>query len=319
MTVPKDHTVSTLAARPSAFLDSEATRERALTRLAAHVEAGHVTGGSLLWEGERGSVAGCLIDSADPAEWETRLGLARWMAFALDTVAGRLSPKAALSETQALLSAVPLGANTVQLGSTVMARLLEDIAAVRAPDGALAAVLSNLLALHRRAEADDAIAPSTWRALRHAAVAATDALGPAPVDGERLPLEIAQRRGVGLAIEAAAWDPRRSPTAVSELLRQWLALESLKSDEAFGWTDQDDALIRKTLAEMHARYIEDRPEEKRTVFDFLELHHADMATRLRAYIKHGSDHGAVCAARACALLRQILQLPSPQPDTRIAA
>lgn len=291
----------------SAFNAQAEVRDAALRRLATHVEAKQLLSGVLLWDGEKGSVAGCLAESSEPAEWEARLGLARWMAYALDAVTSRLGAARALSEVDALLRAIPPGRDTSAMGSLLILRLLDEVVAVRAPHGALAEALVTVLALHRRRLQDEEVAPAEWKAARRAAIQASDALVAPPAEGERLAPEAAQLRTVGAAIEAAGWDPQRSATAVSEVLRQWLALEGLNADKEFGWTPEDDALIRQRLGEMHAKYMANNPGEKRTVFDFLELDHDALAIRLRAYIKHGGEHGVVCCERACAMLRRLLE------------
>ncbi|WP_343639711.1 hypothetical protein [Roseateles sp.] len=229
-----------------------------------------------------------------------------WLQAALNTITGRLGAERALSETQALVAAIPAGVDVEPLGSALILRLLDEVVAVRAPEGELAEALATIRDLHRRCLAGEELAATAWKAPRRQAVEATDRCVPAPAEGARLAPDDARLRGVGLTIEAAAWDPRRSASAVSEVLRQWLALEGLKADAEFGWTNEDDARVRRLLAEMHAKYLADKPEEKRTVFDFLEIDHDDVATRLRAHIKHGNQHGVVCCERACALLRRLL-------------
>jgi hypothetical protein len=231
---------------------------------------------------------------------------ALWLRAALDTITGRLGPERALSERRAVLAALPAGVDAEPLGSALILRLLDEVVAVRAPEGELADALATIRDLHRRCLAGEEPPSTAWKAPRRQAVEATDARVPQPAEGTRLPPDDARLRGVGLTIEAAAWDPRRSASAVSEVLRQWLALEGLKADAEFGWTNEDDARIRRLLAEMHAKYLADKPEEKRTVFEFLEIDHDEAATRLRAYIKHGNQHGVVCCERACALLRRLL-------------
>lgn len=230
----------------------------------------------------------------------------RWLATALATITGRLGQARAAAETESLLAAIPAGIDIEPLGSALILRLLDEVVAVRAPEGELAEALASIQDLHRRCLAGEDVPAAAWKAPRRRAVAATDARVPAPAEGTRLEPDDARLRAVGLTIEAAAWDPRRSASAVSEVLRQWLALEGLKADTEFGWTNEDDAQIRRLLAEMHAQYLAGKPDEKRTVFDFLEIHHDAIATRLRAYIKHGGQHGVTCCERACVLLRRLL-------------
>lgn len=230
----------------------------------------------------------------------------RWLAMALATITGRLGQARAAVETESLLVAIPAGIDIEPLGSALILRLLDEVVAVRAPEGEFAEALASIQDLHRRCLAGEDVPVAAWKAPRRTAVAATDARVPAPAEGSRLEPDDARLRAVGLTIEAAAWDPRRSASAVSEVLRQWLALEGLKADTEFGWTNEDDAQIRRLLGEMHAKYIAGNPGEKRSVFDFLEIDHDAIATRLRAYIKHGGQHGVTCCERACVLLRRLL-------------
>lgn len=294
----------------SAFNAQSAIREGALERLTNHAKAKHLQNGALLWDGEKGSVAGCLVEHSDPAEWEARLGLARWMAYAIDTVTGRLGPERALEEVTALLHAIQVGCDTGAMGNLLICKLLEKVTILHAPEGPMKNALVSIVGLHQRRLRGEGVAAAEWKQARRAATDATDALLQSPVEGGDAEHDSGRVSVVGAAIEAAAWDPLLSPTAVSEVLRQWLNLEGMKADEEFGWTPEDDTLIRNALEEMHVRYIEPNPEETRDVFELLEEHHPDVAARLRAQVKHGNDYWVICADRACELLRHLLSTPT---------
>jgi hypothetical protein len=283
----------------SAFHGDPVQRSVALQRLADHIAANHLTGGPMAWDGVTGSVVGCLIESKDPQAWEDRLGLAKWLAHAIDAVTVHLPPPLALQKTSELLNAIPSGGDTGPLGSDLIARLLGEVAAEQAASlpPALQPSLEQVMALHQRRLAGELVDAAEWKTVRRAALLATDGF-----DEARQPREHA----IGGAIEAAAWDPLRSTQVVADVLRQWLALERLKSDSEFGWTDADDANTRRLLARMQEDFKEPFPEETRDVFLLLEEHHPEDAARLRAYMKFGRDQGTVCAARAADLLTRLL-------------
>jgi hypothetical protein len=302
----------------SAFRGDVAVRNEALKRLDDHVQARHIVDGSLFWDGTKGSVSGCLLETSNPAVWESKIGIGRWLAYLLDALTGRLNPARGFAETSALLESIPLGLDTTSMGNRLICRLLGEVTSKGSTSGSASAgagafpgelneIHELVVSLHQRRAAGEAVAPAEWRQARRAAMAATDARAPIAADGERLDSEREHLRAVGGMIEAAAWDPQVSGTAVAEVLRLWLSLEDMKADEEFGWTRNDHDQIGNLLNEMHLNYIEPNPAEERDVYILLEEHHPDAATRLRAYIQHGKDHSAICAERACVLLRRLVE------------
>lgn len=300
-----------------AFNQDAAIRTAAIERLKRVAAAGKFTGGVLAWNGEEGSMAGALAETDDAQAWQDRLGLPRWFAYALDTITQPLGVPEAIVQTSAILGAVAVGRDMAPMGSVLMCMLLNEVAAAAQPEGALAEALSDILVLHHRRMRDDLVTPADWRKARSAAGRAVS--GPTSDsangsdggdDEEFLPLAQARVLAVGHAIEAAAWDPMNSPSSVSDVLRQWLKLEGLKSDEEFGWTDQDNVFIRAQLQEMYDTYIAHDPESEgagNTVFDHLEKHRPEAHARLKAYEQHGYDHRVRCAERACALFQAHLK------------
>jgi hypothetical protein len=283
----------------SAFHGDPTQRSTALQRLADHIAANHLTGGPMAWDGVKGSIVGGLIHSKDPQVWVERLGLAKWLAHAIDAVTAHLPPPLALQKTTEMLYAIAPGRDTGPLGSELIGRLLGEMAVEQADSLSepLRTSLEQVITLHRNHLAGEAIDAARWKAVRSAALAATDGFDEALQPRER---------ALGAIIEAAAWDPQQSTLVVADVLRQWLGLERLKSDGEFGWTEADDANIRRLLARMHEDFKEPFPDEPRDVFQLLEEHHPEDAARLRAYMKFGRDQGTVCAERAASLLTRLL-------------
>lgn len=290
----------------SAFHAQDSVRQEALMRLRKHLAASQVVVGSLMWDGEKGSIAGCLIESDEPAQWEEQLGLARWVAYAIDAVCGRLNPTLVLDEVTALLGAIPGGSDTGPMGSRLICKLIEAATARVGPEGALADALGTIVTLQQRGALGNAVPSADWKQARRAALLANDACVPAPQQGQTLAPAQARLRLLGNIIEAAAWDPQKSPSAVSEVLRQWMALENLQGDEDFGWTLQDDQQVRQLLDAMNQQYLVPNPDSKRTVFDHLAEDHPEVEARLRQYMQFGRDYGSICAGRVATLLRGLL-------------
>lgn len=291
----------------TAFHDQTDVRDAALKRLAAHVESKTVGVGSLTWTGQKGSVAGCLVESSDPQVWESRLGLARWMAYALDTVMGPLGPSRLHDVVTSTFLAVPIGADISLDGGRLIVRVLDEIGADEGFVPPLADAMAQVRTLQLQCLGGEEVDRSDWKQARRIALHATDAVAPLPAaDGPPLePLQV-RSRAIGSVIEAAAWDPSQAATAVAEVLRLWLGLLELDSGRAFGWTQSDDEQMSMLLEQMYEKYIVPNPAEARDVYQLLEVYHPQIAARLRAYYQHGADHSAACAQRACELMRAVL-------------
>ncbi|KAF1043730.1 hypothetical protein [Xylophilus sp.] len=285
-----------------AFHARAEVRDAALQRLAAHADAGRLAEGALLWNGAQGSVAGCLAETADAARWEDRLGLPRWLAYALDLLAA-----GAPARVEELLRGVAPGSDLARRGSRLICEVLDAMPLARVPGGALDEARGVVAALHRRLLRGGEADAAQWRAARRCAVRATDAAAPLPAGGQPQAPGAAWLRAAGGVVEAAAWDPLRSATAVAEVLRQRLLLHAMEADEDFGWTPEDDAQVRRLLGEMHAAHLAGRPQEQRTVFDFLEIEHAAVAARLRERNRHARAHALRGADQARALLGRVLR------------
>lgn len=261
----------------SAFQNDEAVRRAALARLAAcaaesaGIEAGHVA-----WSDSKRSVVGSLIASDDLDLWQTQLGLPAWLALVLEAAAGgRRGAAAAVQVATDVLNAIPLGADLERQGSALIVRLLDDSASVIAGgqlEPALAEVVQEISALHRRALLGQTVAPAEWKTARQRATRLTDAL------------QDLQQIAVARCTESAAWDPQRSRTAVLDTLRQWTDARRDQGLRDYGWSAATDAKVQAQLDSLHARYVVGTPEPQPNVFTLYEEHHPEDAAALRAML-----------------------------------
>lgn len=273
-------------------------REAAIERLAHHVGAERAPG-LFHWTDGKGSLAACLIGSADPDVWRERLGLAPWVAFALDTVTNGLATPQAQLFAGALLRSAPgeVDARRASHAAALILGALGDAPLNPLLDEALAAVKAAHAALAR----GDEVEPPHWRRLRRLAIDASNAAD----GGKDNPATDAEAEGLvalGAVIEAAAWDPRGSATMVSEVLRHWMHLAVVRAKVTADWSPQDDERIKLLLEEMSEKYIVPDPQEKRDVFQLLEVHYPAEAARLRASIAHANSAYRSAAEKAGDLL-----------------
>lgn len=275
----------------NAYQSNPAVRDTCLARLRQHADGKRLAPGPLAWTGEKGSLVGCLLESDDPAQWESKLGLPQWLATAADGLAAQQkSPEHALEFGVELLNAIPPGADVSAAGSAVILNLLADVAEFVAQSTEVPAelkqALSQVEALHRRAAQGEQPAPAEWRAARRAATAATD----------KQPTELL--RSLATCIETAAWDPKSSHSVVFDTLRVYSqAMVSRVVAEA-GWRDEDMVRIRAKLQEMWDTYLAPNPDQQskdNNVFTLLKQHHPEEHEKILQ--KNKLDAEAIFTAR----------------------
>nr|WP_315396518.1 hypothetical protein [uncultured Duganella sp.] len=282
----------------SAFHGSEEVRATLLARLQQHAASGRLKPGPLAWNGEGGSLVGCMIENDDLTTWEARSGLPAWLAVAGDGLAGMLPDRAeALAFGERLLAAIAPGSDLQGAGSLLLARLIGEMAA-RFPatliTPALAQAVAQVNALHGAVATGVETAPADWKAARRLAVQATDALQ------DPAQLALAQ------CVETAAWNPVRSSACVYDTMRVWKGALNEQAIREFGWTDVDDKDMELTLRHLDQTYLLPAPHLKLTVFDLLEEHYPEKALRLRDYYRHQRESGAKTTQRATDMLFGVL-------------
>lgn len=293
----------------AAFPGGDACRAAAIARLSARMAEDARVHGLLQWDGAKGSIAGCLIGGSEPEAWETELGLSVWIAYALDTVIDVVPTARATEIASALLHQITPGHDTAISASWPILSVLDRIYRDEVLDSRVAQALVAVRDAHAATAAGEALPASAWRQLRRQAIEATDAAAPEICD-ELGKNPNARLAAAGNVIEAAGWDPARSPTVVAEVLRHWQALKFFDAPSAFGWTADDDEEANRLLGEMSSKYIVPNPEETRDVFQLLEEHHPEAAARLHAYYEHHSRYWVTCAEDASELLVASIAEPS---------
>lgn len=260
-----------------AYHSQPAVRDAALDRLRRHAADKQLAPGPLAWNGSKGSLVGCILESEDLAQWENELGLPQWLATTADGIAAQQATiDAALDFGVALLGAVRPGADVSPAASAVILDALDDAGSFAATLADVPAELQQALAqvegLHRRVLAGEQPAPAEWRAARRTATALTDAQ----------PSELLQ--ALSTCAETAAWNPVTSKAVVFDTLRVYSRAAVQKANTQSGFTREDDDNIRRHLDEMWKTHLAHQPhlqEQGITVFSLLEEHYPDVAATLR--------------------------------------
>lgn len=253
----------------NAFRSNPSVRDACIDRLRGHAQQGRLAPGPLAWNGEKGSLVGCMLESEDLGSWEQDLGLPQWLATTADGIAAQQQDNDdALAFGIRLLEAIPPGADVSHAASAVILGVLSDartfVGQSRSVPADLDKALEQVQSLHRRSLDGERPAPTEWRAARRAATGITDGL-----DDELL-------ESLAVCVETAAWDPVTSKAVVYDTLRVYSKAAIRKADVESGFTKEDDADIRKHLQLMWNTYLADKPElqnEGITVFSLLEEHH----------------------------------------------
>lgn len=282
----------------NAYQSMPAVRDAAIERLRAHAADKQLAPGPLAWNGNKGSLVGCILESDDLTQWENQLGLPQWLATTADGMAAQQeSVDAALTFGVELLSAIRPGADVSLAGSVVIVSALTDAGDFTARLAEVPADLqqaaSQVLALHRRLLEGDRAEPADWRAARRAATKLTDAQ----------PSELL--KSYATCVETAAWDPLTSKSVVFDTLRVYSKAAIEKANADSGFTAEDDANIRAHLQLMWDTHLREKPELQEqgvTVFSLLAEHHPEIDERLRWKIRLDRDTFAQANRRAAEVL-----------------
>ncbi|MCI2260928.1 S9 family peptidase [Xanthomonas indica] len=162
----------------------------------------------------------------------------------------------------------------------------------------LAEALEGVAALHAARLAGQDIDSASWRKARRAAVAQTDAQTPGSVAAS-----------VGTCIEAAAWDPMQSRSAVSDTLRGWMNARIAANMAVYPWGQAEDDDMKQVLETLHAEDMASRePGDTNytNVFTLLEQKHPEKAKRLRAYYRQQKSQYGKQWRQAALVMQNIL-------------
>ncbi len=282
----------------SAFNADAALRDRLINRIQGKVERKELVFGHLSWDGTKGTMVGCLIESDDPSVWEKALGLPLWLALTIDSLCtNQPTVSHALNLGVAALQAIPMGSDLHAAGSALILRLLDELdpaGGAELPDS-LGNVLADVRSLHQRVLNGNAPEAGEWKTVRKAATAVTDTLTE--------PWE----RACATCAETACWSPQRSRAVVYDTIRVWQTALKGEAVRQYGWDDVADKAIRARFDELHGRYLKDKPDEKRSVFELLAEHHPAEDERVRGMHVVEKTTTAVNVQRAGALLLEVLR------------
>ncbi|WOS42627.1 S9 family peptidase [Xanthomonas rydalmerensis] len=275
-------------------------RQQVIDQLYGLEHAGRWEHRPLYWNGEVGSVVGSLLQSDDLDRWEADFGLPKWLALAIDSmVAGNSTLGVAWGIH--LLQGIPPGMPMDTVGSRTLLELLKGkthgLHGLEAAAG-LAEALEGVAALHAaRLEGQD-VDGARWRKARRAAVEQTNVQEPGSVAA-----------AVGSCIEAAAWDPMQSRSAVSDTLRGWMSARIAAGMAAYSWSKADDDDMTQVLGALHEEDKASREPgdtEYTNVFLLLEQKHPEKAKRLRAFYRYQRNQYAKQWRQAALALQNIL-------------
>ncbi|XDF37748.1 S9 family peptidase [Paracidovorax avenae] len=284
----------------NAYHGDEQLRERVIDRLHRLERAGRWEHRPLYWNGEVGSFVGSLLQGDDLRRWEADFGLPKWLALAIDSMVAA-NPTLGVAWGIHLLQGIAPGMPMDAVGSRSLLGLLKDKAhGLGGLEAAaeLAEALEGVAALHTARLEGHEIDSASWRKARRAAVEQTDAQQPDSVAA-----------AIGSCIEAAAWDPMQSRSAVSDTLRGWLNARIAANMAVYPWGKAENDDMKQVLDALHAEDKASREPEDTdytNVFTLLEQKHPEKARRLRAFYRYQRSQYGKQWRQAALVLQNIL-------------
>jgi hypothetical protein len=262
-------------AHHNAFHADPALKREMLARLKTHALRGEVINAANVWKDGKGGPVSCMVHDTDFAVWQERTGIPKAVGAALDVVASYMDgPDQAADFAAEWVEAVEVGQDLRGVAPALLAWLLSDSehGILRSVERDAARLTIGAVAdLHRRTAVGDVPPEAEWRAARVAAMAATDAV------------ESSFQKAIAAAGEAAAWNPETSAAVVSDAVRAWDSLLSLRVPDLMGRGAIVDREIKEWLARLRAAAEKDGlPAPNMSEHDLCVTHPAAVALR-RAY------------------------------------
>jgi hypothetical protein len=256
-----------------AYQGNSVTKQALSERLGVLAERRNLETRPIFWDGKCGSIVGSALRSDDLDLWASELGLPKWLALCIDGIANGMRPvEAGLAAGIGLLDAIPVGADVSSVGSCFIGHLLDD------PNNGLSTIctrvesaqlIADIASMHRLCAEGGRLIPSDWTGLRSAAIALRKEDVSGSVDD-----------AIDAGIEAAAWDPLVSRSAVSDTQRQWVWAMTLVADKK-AWCAEDDH-IRSLLGQLYERARAEQADAHIDVFELLKQKHPEMWERAMA-------------------------------------
>lgn len=256
-------------------------KRQLLQRLRELAEADRWVDRPMYWNGDTGSLIGSLLQSEMVDAWEDVYGLPKWLALALDgQFIAAPDDAEGVRAGIALLEAIAPGADLSVAGNRCLLEFLQGPSvglSTQAVPGPLAEVLDRVAGLHQARIHGQTVEAAQWRQARRAAMEATNALPPNTPEAT-----------VGACIEAAAWEPATSRTAVSDTLRIWGwvmrgTAQVPATSNMPDMSDEEHARIRALLQRLYEDAKAERGDDAH--IDVLKLaseKHPEVYARMRA-------------------------------------
>jgi hypothetical protein len=208
-------------------------KQEALTKLRSHIAAGTFRY-SPAWSEEGADAIGCIVEADDAQRYSEMLGYPLALATALSSIVNAFRPlEKATQYAEAWLEQTPIGADLSKVVSQVLVEVLDEpsVVALTVQQPDVEHSRRSVMALHRRVVDGDAPDRAEWKAIRRAAVAASDMV----MDKNLL-------RSAGAIVEAAAW-PASMRTVLHDVLGARGGLEVKQLFDEIGWTDEKESQV----------------------------------------------------------------------------
>tara|TARA_A100001391_G_scaffold201546_1_gene188851 strand:- start:23274 stop:24155 length:882 start_codon:yes stop_codon:yes gene_type:complete len=254
-----------------AFLGDPSVKQEALTKLRSHIAAGTFRYGPA-WSDEGADAIGCIVEADDTPRYSEMLGYPLALATALPSIVNAFLPlEEAARYAESWLERTPVGADLSKVVSQVLVEILEEpsVVALTVQQPDVEHSRKAVIALHRRVIDGDGPGRAEWKAVRMAAVAASDTV----TDGVLL-------RSVGAIVEAAAW-PASMRTVLHDVLGARGGLETKQLLAEIGWTDEKESEVYRIReqAETTGQFAELNGLDR--VLALLDADHPELAKGFR--------------------------------------
>ncbi|SLJ88915.1 hypothetical protein [Novosphingobium mathurense] len=225
-----------------AFLGDPAVKAQALARLRSHIAAGTFVFFPA-WADGKANIIGALVEADDKQAFAERYGYPIAFATALEMIVNAFKVLPDAEEfVGALLERTPVGVDLSRIVPQVLVSLLAspDVVALTGRYGEVERCRREVLALHQRVIGGEVPDRKEWKAIRMAAVAASDAI----VD-DALP------HLASLIVEAAAW-PATMRSVLHDTLGACGRLEIQQMMDTIGWTQAQESRVFKIREQAEA-------------------------------------------------------------------
>ncbi|MEJ8630421.1 hypothetical protein P0F65_12290 [Sphingomonas sp. I4] len=291
-----------------AFHGDPAVKAQAQERLHRHVAAGTFVYFPA-WENGNANVIGAVVEADDTPLYAQTLGypvaLAETLPKFVNDGFGEREDAAVFAE--AWLARTPVGADLSRIVSQLVVELFDDAELVETigvhPD--LEHCRAGIVDLHRRSLAGEMPDRKAWKALRLKAVAATDAVGDAPLD-----------RQAGNVVEAAAW-PGTMRTVLRDTLTARSSFGLTRALAEVGWTMEKEGQVFRIREQAEKDGYKAEFSGLERLLAILDADHPALAAGFRTRLERMGQSSEQCRAvawRAIELMETapiVASVPSP--------